>query len=416
MARSGAEDTDSRIESLWASVEQLARVIRPVREKADRLERTLKQTQDRVFDLETDFRKLREKEREQSKQHDVFRAGLGDAAGRTASVEREIAVIDTVVSSAIPFLPPAFDELKDTWQAPAFDPPGNLGTAESAPRPEDYDPGPPSSVLRLFGLAGWQERRQEDGRAEYEEALEQHGHREALRELELGEWHARYVNGKAERQATADARNAEVERMRAAFDAGDPEAIGWFVREALERSAYPHWYPARQRQVRAVCRAGRGDVFVELELPPVAVIPPVRRYQYDEHQAVCLPVPRTRDEVGLRYSGLIASVALRTVGEVLAATQPHAGLVRSVTVNGRVRVADPGTGADARPHLLSAVLTREAFAGLKLAGVQPLVCLSSLGARISPDSLAPDEVEPLESYPVNATTAEANEPGSSSQG
>jgi restriction system protein len=110
-------------------------------------------------------------------------------------------------------------------------------------------------------------------------------------------------------------------------------------------------------------------------------------------------VPRSHAEISAQYAGLIASVALRTASEALAATAERADTVRTVTVNGRGTGAEAATGQDSRPHLISVSVTREALGGLFLPRVQPLSCLATLGARISLDPLAGLAVEPLGDFP-----------------
>ena len=83
----------------------------------------------------------------------------------------------------------------------------------------------------------------EDARASYLAASDSHRDRELLRELRLADLREHDV-GIAAVKSRAAARNAEVERTRTAFKAGDADAIGWFAREALERSEYPAWYPS----------------------------------------------------------------------------------------------------------------------------------------------------------------------------
>jgi hypothetical protein len=93
----------------------------------------------------------------------------------------------------------------------------------------------------------------------------------------------------------------------------------------------------------------------------------VRRYEYDEHLRVRQDVPRSRAEISARYADLIASVALRTASEVLAATAERADTIRTVTVNGRATAAEAAPGQGSRPHLISVSVTRQAVGGLFLA-------------------------------------------------
>jgi restriction system protein len=377
----------------------VSQAIRPVQGEVERLKLELGKAQRKFNALEGEFKSFRAAERERSRQHEALKAGLLDARRATIAAEAEIAVIDTILASALPFRPPAFDELRDPGRVPDFDP-GREGAAEPAPRWEDYDPGPPGFLSRATGLTGGHERRLEDARASYLADCDSHRDRELRRELDLAERRRLYDLGVAEKRAHADARNAEVEGMRTAFAAGDPEAVGWFALEALERSQYPSWYAAPDRRYRVACRSEQTDLIVELQLPPAATIPVVRRFEYDEHLAVRRDVPRSRAEIAAQYADLIASVALRTASEVLAATAERADTVRTVTVNGRAVGAQAATGQQSRPHLISVSVTREALNGLFLARVQPLLCLATLGASISLDPLAGLPVQPIADFPA----------------
>jgi restriction system protein len=415
MAANGT-DAGSRIENLHQLIKQLkqqvgalekqhsrsvSQAIRPIQGDVERLKVELGRAQRKFNDLEADFKSFRAAERERTRQHDALKAGLLDARRATIAAEAEIAVIDSVLVSALPFRPPTFDQLRDSGRVPDFVP-GREGVAEPAPRWQDYDPGPPGILSRAtgaIGLTGGHERRLEDARANYLGACDSHRHRELRRELDLAERRRLYDAGVAEVQARANVRNAVVERMRTAFAASDPEAVGWFAREALERSEYPAWYPSPHRRYRIACHPDCGAMTVELELPSAAAIPVVRRYEYDEHLAVRRDVLRSQAEISAQYAGLIASVALRTASEALAATAERADTVRTVTVNGRATGPEAATGQHSRPHLISVSVTREAQAGLFLARVQPLSCLATLGARISTDPLAGATVEPIEDFP-----------------
>jgi restriction system protein len=244
--------------------------------------------------------------------------------------------IDDILSSALPARPPTFDELRDNWKSPAIDP-EDPAAADPEPRWEDYAPKPP----RGLGLPG-----------------------------------------------------------RTSFAAAAPEAIEWFVREALERSTYPDWHPREDRQYTVAYRPGSSEVFVELTLPPATAIPAVRRYYYDADKAVCRELRTPRAEIRRRYAGLIASVALRTASEVFAATAQHPGAVRTVSLNGRARGTDAATGKESRPYLVSLSVQRDLFGDLPRALVPPLVCLANLNARISPDPLAPTATQPLAPFPA----------------
>jgi restriction system protein len=387
----------------------VSQAIRPIQGELERLKVELGRAQRKFNALEDDFKSFRAAERERRRQHDALKAGVQDARSATVAAEGDIAAIDTILATALPPRPPAFDELRDPGAVPHFVP-GRLGVAEPAPRWEDYDPGPARLLSRAIGLTGGHERRLDDAKASYQADCDAHRDRELRRELELNDKQDHHRRGAAAIRARAAAQNAEVETMRTAFAAGDPEAVSWFVRKTLERSEYPAWYRDQARQHRVAARPDRGDIIVELELPPAAAIPVVRRYEYDEHLAARRKVPRSHAEIGAQYASLIASVALRTASEVLAATAERADTVRTVTINGRATGNDAAIGQDCRPHLISVSVTREALDGLFLARVQPLSCLAAMGARISLDPLSGAAVEPIEDFPVLLTNINVDRP------
>ena len=69
----------------------------------------------------------------------------------------------------------------------------------------------------------------------------------------------------------------------------------------------------------------------------------------------------------------------------------RAGHFDSVVFNGHVDTIDPRTGQPVRPCLVTLRSTRDAFAALDLARVEPEACLKGLNAAVSksPAELAP---------------------------
>ena len=104
-----------------------------------------------------------------------------------------------------------------------------------------------------------------------------------------------------------------IEARRAAFTAGDPEAVEWLVSQVLDASRYPDGFP---RQYQVAYRPENRDVVVEFELPPQQVVPVVRGYRYVKARDALDPLPRPVTEIRQRYARLIAFVALRTLHEI----------------------------------------------------------------------------------------------------
>ena len=126
-----------------------------------------------------------------------------------------------------------------------------------------------------------------------------HRQREANRERALSEARAGYERMVADARAKAAAENAALEARRAAFAAGDPEAVEWFVSRVLDGSQYPGSFP---HQYQIAYRPENRDVVVEFELPPQTVVPAVRGYRYIKARDAIDLLPRPGTEVKQRHA------------------------------------------------------------------------------------------------------------------
>ena len=216
------------------------------------------------------------------------------------------------------------------------------------------------------------------------------GNGEDQRQRALAAARAEHERTVADGRAKAVAQNADIEARRAAFAAGDAEAVEWFVGQVLDASRYPNGFP---RQYQVAYRPENRDVVVEFELPPQQGVPTVRGYRYVKTRDVIEPLPRPENEIKQRYARLIACIALRTLHEIFTATSGD--VVEAVVFNGRVNTIDRATGKPARPHLLSVSAERSAFADLVLAAVEPAACLKRLNALVSPNPFDMEAVEPF---------------------
>jgi len=93
------------------------------------------------------------------------------------------------------------------------------------------------------------------------------------------------------------------------------------------------------------------------------------------------------------YQEIVAAVALRTIHEVLNADQ--ADTIAVVVFNGFVNTADPATGKDIKPYLISVRVTKERFIELELGRIDKKACLRNLGALVSSRAAELLAVKPL---------------------
>jgi restriction system protein len=329
------------------------------------------------------------KEREKARREQYLESQQRAAEAKSAAVDLQIKVLGDVLTSILPRSPLSFDGLKVAPKVPSFDP-GPLGIAHPAPDWNAYAPIEPTGLSRIVGGAARHERQTVEARTRFEAAMSDYRQREDQRQRALASAKAEYERKATDARAKAAAQNAVVQARRAAFAAGDAEAVEWFVGRVLDASRYPDGFP---RRYQVAYRPENRDVVVEFEFPPQKVVPTVRGYRYVKVRDVIEPLPRPENEVKQRYARLIACIALRALHEIFTATP--ADVVEAVVFNGRVSTVDRATGKPARPHLLSVSAERAAFADLVLAAVEPAACLRRLNALVSPNPFDMEAVEPF---------------------
>lgn len=329
------------------------------------------------------------KEREKVRREQYLKSQQRAAEAKSAAVDLQIKVLGDVLTTILPRSPLSFDGLEVAPKVLSFDP-GPLGIAHPAPDWNAYAPIEPTGLSRIFGGAAQHERQTAEARTRFEAAMSDYRQREDQRERALASAKAEYERKVTDAREKAAAQNAVVEARRAAFAAGDAEAVEWFVGRVLDASRYPEGFP---RRYQVAYRPENRDVVVEFEFPPQQVVPMVRGYRYVKVRDVIEPLPRPENEVKQRYARLIACIALRVLHEIFTATP--ADVVEAVVFNGRVSTVDRATGKPARPHLLSVSAERAAFADLVLAAVEPAACLKRLNALVSPNPFDMEAVEPF---------------------
>lgn len=330
-------------------------------------------------------RAKQEKEREKARKEAHFKAQQRKAEKKTAAVERQIEELDNVLTDALNVSPFSFEQLMEPAVPTKFDA-GRLAAEIVGPDWSDYVPEEPKGLGRLFGGSSRYARTLSEARARFDAAVRYHEEQEKVRQRALADAEKAHK----EQLAADRKRIAEVKERQAAFIAGEPEAVEWFVGQALNASRYPKDFP-RARQV--AYRPENRDVVVELELPPQKVVPDVRSFRFVKARDAIDPVARPITEIRQRYKRLIACIALRTLHEIFAATPGE--VVDGVVFNGRLSTIDRATGKPARPHLLSVSTSRKVFADLVLASVEPSACLTRLNALVSPN---PYDLEPVEPF------------------
>jgi restriction system protein len=306
------------------------------------------------------------------------------AESRTAEVtaknddlEAEVTALQTLLAATLDVNDQiSFSSLK----RPAIIPPWlhtGLETPAPAPAPEAFQPSQPTGLAKVFGKAKY-EQAFEEGRVQYERAVQEHQAGERRRGAAL-------AAARAEWQAAVDAANAEaanqhaeVDEFEAEYRRGVQDAVAAYCSMVLEASQYPKGFPQRFRL--AYVPESRQAV-VEYELPTVAVVPAVKTCKYVKASDTIAKSPRPQAQIRALYASVVAQVAIRTVHELLEADS--GGHIDTIVFNGLVDTTDPGSGQRIHPCLVTLQATRDAFGELDLAHVEPLACLRHLSAGVS---------------------------------
>lgn len=225
---------------------------------------------------------------------------------------------------------------------------------------------------------------------DYQSAVEQHKAALTQWEQKKKECHAVYEKRKASFLNKVTQRDDEVNQLQVAYKSGDREAVETYNSYVLERSDYPDGFP---QQFKVAWIPDSKEIIVDYEIPSFTVIPPVVDYKYIKSKDQIEEKSRKPADMRNLYADLVASIALRTIHELLEADQ--GGHIEVVVFNGYVHTVDPATGKDVRPYLISVRTTKERFKELSLDRIDKAACLRNLGAQVSPQPAELQAVKPI---------------------
>lgn len=322
--------------------------------------------------------------REQREQYVLDRQA--DAAELTRAITDRVAELESVLTEGLS--PPAvvFDQWRQVYQAWAFVPPAGLATAEPEPTWADFQPRA-TGLGRLFKGRG---RAVDEARERFAAARAEHRRREVDRTARLQAARTAHERSESARREQIDQHNATVDRLERDVSAGTPAAVEEFFELVLEGSELPDDLPV---DVEVAYQADSCKLLINRDLPPVEVVPAAVSHTYVKSRDEIIVRARPAKDIHQRYSGLVARLVLRTMSEAFAARP--AALVDEIAVSGYVATIDKATGRPERRCLVSASATREQFAGLVLADLDPVECLRHLNALVSPHPWELEAVRPI---------------------
>jgi restriction system protein len=192
------------------------------------------------------------------------------------------------------------------------------------------------------------------------------------------------------RQNEVDNLNAELDEFIAELSYGVPERVEEYISLVLTNSSYPEGFAV---QHSSKFEPGSAELTMQVLIPGPAEIENVKNYRYVKSSDEITSTPLSQKAVKDRYSGIVHSVALRTLHEVFEGDRR--GLIQTISLVVATETLNPATGRNEFVPLAAVAAGRETFNSLELSAVVPAATLEYLGATVSknPSGLVPIEVD-----------------------
>ncbi len=282
-----------------------------------------------------------------------------------------------------------FDALRVQDEFPPFTPPQELVMEIPCPNKQDFMKRvkPMGFLENALRMKGRYQREIQAAEAEYNNAVEAYDALMCEKKSKLEQLKAEYESNHEAFLRKVQQREQEVCELETAYKSGEPSAIKTYTTMVLERSEYPEGFA---KSFRLAYTPESKEMVIEYELPLINVIPIIEEYKYNKSKDNIVEKVRKPNEIKALYRDILAAITIRTIHEVLEADQGNH--IQVVVFNGFLTTADPATGREARPCLISVRTTKESFNELNLSRIDKLVCLRNLGAQVSS---SPDEQLPV---------------------
>jgi restriction system protein len=297
-----------------------------------------------------------------------------------AERERSITYLLFMAISDDPRLP--VDSLRKRYAPTAF----NGETAGFEPEWREFEPPPTGFFASLLpGASSRRDRREAEARAQFETAKTQHRRRLEKRDLAI----AAHEAAELKKKRAVEAHNEGIDAIEAGLGNNDHKAIVEFYGLLLSTSLTSE-FDAVAADVGY--SPDSRHLVVDLELPPLEVVPENTGYRYVKSGDRIDPQARTAAKRGALYASLVNQVVLKCVDTVF---RGGPDILDCLSVNGMLETIDPATGQQIRPCLVSVKLTSNDYRGLNLKNVQPDQCLRLLRASVSRSPAELVAVKPL---------------------
>lgn len=251
---------------------------------------------------------------------------------------------------------------------------------------ECLPPSPPVKENVGFVGRGKMQRWYDQELERYRRALTAYETDERARQERLAACQAEYGRREGERQRAA--RNQAADLTIGLRD-GESVAVEGFVSDAITALPLPEGI---NLEPAVAYRSDPREVVVDVRLPVDAVVPREKTVTYVKSRDADSVKERSPTEREGIYRRVLAQLPLCVADVVFRALDGET--VETVTVNGKLSFEDSETGQRRDDFLVSLSVDREKVDELRLdaEGLDPVRCVRSLGARLSPHPLAHETV------------------------
>lgn len=324
-------------------------------------------------------------EKERQRQHVAERKATAEQ--KTAQLARTVEELKGILLAGLGR--PGRLDVTSLYRKPRV-PELKLGALEARiPEPEFVAPPEPGMVSRIFGGQGRYQRDMEEARQRYQNdlALAERAERDRQRQVAAKQYEHEAVVQRV--HAETQQYNEGLVVLERGVAARDKASVEQYLHLVLSSVPLPSQFP---HHAEVTFSPTAEQTVVQFELPPRAVVPTVRSYQYiqrpDEERAANRPVK----EVATLYRSVVSQVALLCLRNLFQSDDK----LDRIGLNGHVHAVNPATGVQEFPCMVSVDIERKVFLpDENLQAVTPDSCLQRLGAIISNHPYELEAIEPI---------------------
>lgn len=167
--------------------------------------------------------------------------------------------------------------------------------------------------------------------------------------------------------------HAKVDSWRAAYQQKQSDVLTDYWELVLSRSEYPDSFP---KSLALDYLPDSKVLILEYHLPDISCLPTLKELKYIATRDQFQEVHVSDAWLNRTYDNVLYQIALRTIYELFQSDS--VGAVGTVVFNGWVNSIDKSTGHEVNACVMSVQATKEEFAQINLANVEPKACFRKL--------------------------------------